>query len=58
MVKEHPNLITESGDTIIGRIQQLMSSIENDIKECGKAIDTYRKQHLMGSFIILVMLRY
>jgi hypothetical protein len=28
-----------------------MSAIENDIKECGKAIDTYRKQRLFGQYI-------
>jgi hypothetical protein len=44
-----PTLATENGDTVAGRIQQLMSAIENDVKECGKTIDTYRKQHLLGT---------
>jgi hypothetical protein len=34
---------------ITGRLQLLMVAIENDIREYGKAIDTYRKQRVMGS---------
>jgi hypothetical protein len=43
-----PDLKTEAGETVTGRLQLLMKAIENDIKECGKAVDTYRKQHVMG----------
>lgn len=40
---------TESGDTVVGRLQKLVGQIEMDIKTCGATIDAYRKQHVMGT---------
>lgn len=38
-----------TGQTITGRVQALMQSIEGDIKDCGNLIDTYAKHSLPSS---------
>jgi hypothetical protein len=41
-----PELTTETGESVCGRIQALMGAVERDIKNCGNLIDTYHKHSL------------
>jgi hypothetical protein len=38
-----PELVTEDGKSVQGRIQALMGDIEKDIQKCGNLIDTYHR---------------
>lgn len=44
-----------TGQTVVGRIQALMSSIEQDIKDCGNLIDTYAKHSLPSTSLLLIV---
>lgn len=44
-----PTLIAESGNRIIGRLQELLEKIQKELTIIGSAIDTYYKQHIVGT---------
>ncbi|KAI0041239.1 hypothetical protein FA95DRAFT_714838 [Auriscalpium vulgare] len=45
-----PELVTERGQSVQGRIQVLMQRIEADVTECGALIDAYHKHSLTSKF--------
>jgi hypothetical protein len=43
-----PELKTDDGQTVIGRINALMGKIEVEIKKCGNLIDLYHNHHVIS----------
>jgi len=41
-----------TGQTIVGRVQALMASIEKDIRDSGNLIDTYAKHSLPSALYL------
>ena len=43
-----PELKTDDGQTVIGRINALLTRIELEIKQCGNLIDLYHRHHVFS----------
>lgn len=43
-----PELETDGGETMVGRIDALMKKIEVNITECGNLIDLYHRHHFFS----------
>lgn len=43
-----PTLLTESGQGVTARLQELMTNIQQELIGIGSAIDAYYKQHTIG----------
>jgi hypothetical protein len=47
--------VTDSGQSIIGRLQDLVAHIELELGEIGSVIDAYYKQHIVGDCVPTVL---